>query len=146
MAKIRSLDLIAAKWSRVASASGTSYEEGVKNPTGDYAAGAIAANGSWKAGVQAAAGRDAYAAGVRRAGNEKWQRNASAKGPARYGQGVQVALPDYSAGFAAYHQVIASTQLPPRGPRRSPQNLARVAAIAQALAAKKEALSRGSAG
>jgi hypothetical protein len=146
MAKIRALEMIGAKWARVAGASGASYEEGVKNPTGDYASGAIAANGSWKAGVVAAAGRDAFAAGVRRAGNEKWQRNAVLKGPARYGQGVMAAQPDYQAGFAVYHQVIASVQLPPRGPRRSPQNLQRVAAIVQALGARKEAMSRGAAG
>ena len=143
MAKIRSLELIASKWARVAGASGASYEEGVKNPTGDYAAGAIAANGSWKAGVQAAVGRDAYSAGVRRAGNEKWQRGAVTTGPVRYQQGVTVAQPDYAAGFQTYHAVIAGVQLPPRGPRRSPQNLQRVAMIAQALGAKKEAMSRG---
>ena len=144
MAKIRSVASISSKWARVAGASGPSYEEGVTNPTGDYAAGALAANSAWKAGVQAAAGRDAFAAGVRKAGNEKWQRNAKAKGPARYAQGVQVAQGDYEAGFTPYAQVIASTQLPPRGPRRSPQNLQRVATMAQALGARKEALSRGS--
>jgi hypothetical protein len=135
--------MISGKWARVAAGAGASYEEGVANPTGDYAAGAIAANASWKAGVQAAASRDAFAAGVRRAGNEKWSRNARAKGPARYGQGVQLAQPDYHAGFAPFHQVISALVLPQRGPRRSPQNLQRVAAIAMALGARKEAMSRG---
>lgn len=142
MAKIRAMNLISAKWARVAAASGASYEEGITNPTGDYAAGALAADGSWKAGVQAAVGRGAFAAGVRKAGNEKWQRNAKAKGPARYSQGVTIAQPDYEAGFAPYHQVISTTALPPRGPRRSPQNLQRVAVMAQALGARKEAGSR----
>ena len=144
MAKIKSLEMIASKWARVAGASGASYEEGVRNPAGDYAAGALAADASWKAGVQGAVSRGAFAAGVRRAGNEKWQRNAIAKGPARFQQGVVTAQPDYSAGFAAYHSAIAGVQLPQRGPRRSPQNLQRVAAVVQALGAKKEALSRGS--
>lgn len=144
MAKVRSLEMIAAKWARVAGAAGGSYEEGVRNPTGDYAASAVAADNSWKAGVQGAISRGAFVAGVRRAGNEKWQRNAIAKGPGRFQQGVVTAMPDYAAGFAPYHAAIAAVQLPQRGPRRSPQNLQRVAAVVQALGAKKEALSRGS--
>ena len=143
MAAIRPTEMIASKWSRVAGQSGPSYEEGVSNPLRDFAAGATAANDAWKAGVQAAVQANRFTAGVRRTGNEKWQRNAKAKGPARFQQGVALAQGDYAAGFAPYAETIKSAQLPPRGPRRSPQNLQRVAAIVQALSTRKEALSRG---
>ena len=143
MAAIRGLDVISRKWSRVAAQSGQSYEEGVTNPSSDYAAGALAANDAWKAGTQASIARDGFAAGVRRAGTAKWQKNAIAKGPARFSQGVAVAQSDYEAGFAPYREAIAGVQLPQRGARRSPQNLQRVTAMVQAISAKKEMLLKG---
>ncbi len=144
MAGIRALDQIGAKWARVAAQSGPSYEEGISSPTRDYAAGATAANDAWKNGVQQAVAGDRFKTGVQRAGNAKWQRNALAKGPARFAQGVQTAQPDYTSGFAPYREAIQATTLPPRGARRSPQNLQRVSAIVTALSAKKEAMMRGS--
>lgn len=143
MAQIRALSNIAQKWARVAQQSGPSYEEGVTNPLRDYAAGALAANDAWKSGVQAAVGGDRFASGVRRAGKEKWSRNAIAKGPARFAQGVAIAQPDYESGFAPYREAIASATLPPRGARRSPQNLQRVNAVVQAVSARKEAMLKG---
>ena len=143
MADIRATDLIASKWQRVAGASGQSYTDGVTNPIRDYAAGATAANDAWKAGVTAAVSGNRFSAGVRKAGNEKWQRNAIAKGPGRFGEGVRAATGDYTAGFSPYRETIAQTQLPPRGARRSPQNMQRASAMVAALAAKKEALIKG---
>jgi hypothetical protein len=143
MAAIRGLDVISRKWSRVSSASGPSYEEGVTNPVRDFMAGALAANDAWKAGTNAAVAGDRFATGVRRASTAKWQRNAIAKGPARFAQGVQIAQPDYEAGFAPYREAISAVQLPPRGARRSPQNLQRVATMVQAIATKKEQMLRG---
>jgi hypothetical protein len=143
MAGIRAIGLISQKWQRVASASGQSYTDGVTNPIRDYAAGALAANDAWKSGVSAAVSGNRFSAGVRKAGNEKWQRNAVAKGPGRFGEGVRAASADYEAGFSPYRETIAGTTLPPRGARRSPQNMQRAAAMVAALAAKKEALIKG---
>jgi len=135
--------MIAAKWQRVAGASGQSYAEGVTNPIRDYAAGAAAANDAWKSGVSAAVSGNRFSAGVRRAGNEKWQRNSIAKGPGRFGEGVRAATADYEAGFAPYRETIAGTNLPARGARRSPQNMQRATTMVNALTAKKEALIKG---
>ncbi len=143
MAAIKAIDQIAAKWSRVASASQQSYQDGVMAPRADWAQNAAAAEGNYAAGVQAAVGKKSFSSGVRRAGTSKWQNNAQSKGPARYSQGVQVAQGDYAAGFTPYREAIQSAQLPPRGPRRSPQNLQRVAAIVAAVSARKEALLKG---
>lgn len=143
MAGIRATDLIASKWQRVASASSQSYTEGVTNPVRDYVAGATAANDAWKAGVSAAVSGDRFKNGVRKAGAEKWQRNAIAKGPGRFGEGVRAATTDYAAGFAPYRETIAATMLPARGAKRSPMNKARSDAMVLALSAKKEALLKG---
>lgn len=144
MPPVKALDLISSKWSRVAAQAGPSYEEGITNPQGDYAAGATAANDAWKAGVTAAVSGNRFTNGVRKAGNAKWQKNSLAKGPARFATGVQIAQPDYAAGFAPYRDAIQATSLPPRGARRSPQNLNRVNVMVQAMSAKKEALLKGS--
>lgn len=144
MPPIRPVEVIARKWAEVTPGRATQYEAGVRNPVKDYATNAIAADSSWRAGVQAAIQANRFTAGVRRAGTPKWQRKAIELGPARYGPGVQAAQADYAAGFAPFREVIEQTTLPPRGPRRSPQNLQRVAAMANALGARKEALLRGS--
>lgn len=143
MAAIRPTDVISKKWATVTPGRAQQYEEGVRNPTRDYATGAAAANDAWKAGVNAAVAGDRFRAGVARSGTAKWQDRAVKLGTQRYGPGVQVAEPDYAAGFAPYREAIAAVQLPPRGPRRSPQNLQRVAAVVNAVSARKEALLKG---
>ncbi len=143
MPPIRAMDLIGAKFAERAGSASPQYEMGVRNPTADYAANAAAAAPAFAAGVQAAIANNRFAKGVAKAGTAKWQERASKLGPGRYAQGVQVARPDYEAGFSPYRETIQSTTLPPRGPRRAPQNLQRVNAMVQALSARKEALSKG---
>lgn len=143
MAAIRDASSIAKKWAEVTPQRAAQYEQGVTNPVRDYAANAQAANDAWKAGVQGAVQRDSFKRGVAKVGTAKWQERARKLGAQRYGPGVQAAQPDYEAGFAPYREAIASAALPPRGPRRSPQNLQRVNAIVQAIVARKEALLRG---
>lgn len=143
MAAIRSATDIAKKWAEVAPGRASQYEMGVKNPVRDYAANAAAASDAWKAGVQAAVQRDGFKKGVQKVGTAKWQERAVKLGPARYGPGVQAAVGDYEAGFAPYREAIAAATLPPRGPRRSPQNLQRVNAMVNAIASRKEALLKG---
>lgn len=144
MAAIRSATDIARKWAEVTPGRAAQYEQGVRNPVRDYAANAAAAAPAYAAGVQAAIQNNRFARGVQRAGNQKWQDRAAKLGPQRYGPGVQAAQSDYESGFAPYREAIQGVTLPPRGPRRAPQNLQRVNAIVAALSARKEALMKGS--
>jgi hypothetical protein len=137
MAEIKSLSVIAAKWIRNASVAGQSYKDGVTAPRRSWAVSAAAADDARKAGLQAADARDAFREGVNAAGDSKWKNNATTLGVSRYPQGVQNAQPEYTQGFQKYHGVIAGVTLPPRGAKGSPENLQRVAAIAQALHAAK---------
>jgi hypothetical protein len=75
--------------------------------------------------------------GVAKAGDQKWQQKAATKGAERFGPGVNAAQADYEAAVAPYLQVIASTTLPPRGPKGDPKNFERVKVMAMALRAKK---------
>lgn len=143
MAAIRPTEQISKKWAEVTPSRAPQYEAGVKNPTRDYAANTQASAPAYAAGVQAAITGGRFQKGVAKAGNAKWQDRAAKLGTARYGAGVQVAQGDYEAGFAPYQQAIAGAVLPPRGPRRSPQNLQRVAAVVTAVSARKEAMLKG---
>jgi len=127
----------AAKFARNAAQAGGAYQDGVQNPRTPWAAATIAAEANQAAGVQAAIAAKSFAKGVRKAGDAKYTRGAVEKGVQRFSQGVQLAEGDYQTGVAPYFAVIESTTLPPKFPKGDPRNIQRVAAMAQALRAKK---------
>lgn len=133
MPPVKSVSAAADKWNRRASVAGPDYEQGVKAPRVPQADAAIAANDSWKQGVNAAVGRDAFVKGVRSAGNEKWTRGSIEKGIPRYPQGVSVSQPAYQAAVSPFLDVIQRTTLPPRKPTGDPGNIERVRTMATAL-------------
>lgn len=130
--KVKSLDSITSKWQARAAAAGSAYSDGVKNATG-WAANTSAAAANWAAGVTAASTNGSFAKGVTAAGDSAWQAGAINKGVSRYGPGVQVAGPAFTAGFSKYQSVLSSLQLPQRFPKGSPQNMDRVNAVVTAL-------------
>jgi hypothetical protein len=140
MAEIRGVDLIARKWASVTPARTGEYEAGVKAPRKDWAAETAAAADAYKAGVQDAIAKDRFRKGVNRVGSAEWQRGALEKGTQRWGPGVQLGEDAYRRGFAPYREAIAGVTLPPRGPRRSPNNLQRVNAVVDALVKVKNQL------
>jgi len=137
MAKIRSIEEIAAKYARVTPARSADYEEGIKAPKVDWRSQTEAAAGTWQEGIQKAITNKAFEKGVRKAGTEKWQKKALELGVPRWGPGVAAAKDEYQAGFAPYAQEIAAVVLPPRAPRGDPRNIERVSKIAMALHARK---------
>ena len=133
MADIKPLSRIASKWQRNAAAAGDSYREGVENPRRSWQAAAAGADQARRDGLAEADARDAFVKGVNEAGDNKWKKNATTLGPARFRQGNQNAEQEFSKGFNKFHGVIAGVTLPPRGPKGSPENINRVSAIAEAL-------------
>ena len=133
MANIKPLGTTAEKWTRRAGSAAQEYSEGVSAPRRPWAAATLAAAAAYASGVSEAVSRGAFGKGVQAAGDGKWQTKAQTLGAARFASGVQAAEGDYSQGFAKYHQVLSSLTLPPRGSKGSPQNLNRVAAVANAL-------------
>ncbi len=140
MASIATVDRIAAKWATVTPQRAPDYEEGVRNPRGDWARETVAASDAWKAGVANAAAKNLFSKGVAKAGNARWQEGALEKGVQRWGPGVALAQERYQTGFAPFREAIARVTLPPRHARRDPRNLERVKAIVDALVKAKEAL------
>jgi hypothetical protein len=138
MAAIKPIDQASDKWVRRASVAGADYQQGVTNPRKPWAESAAQAEGNYKAGVTAAANAGRYGTGVKAAGDEKWRQNALKKGPGRFAEGVAIGKDEWNKGFMPYHTCISGVTLPARGPKGSPQNIQRVAAIATALRALKE--------
>ena len=127
--------LNAEKYARNASNASGDYLAGAQSPRRSQSAAAIASEGNYEAGVQAAIGRKAYSAGLRKSGDGKWQKGILDKGRSRYQQGVTVAKDEYAAGFSPYASILSSLTLQPRGPKGT--NYGRVQAVGDALRAKK---------
>ena len=138
MAEIKPLSMIGAKWTRVTPGRTEDYKLGVQNPKRDWADETMAAKDTWKAGIDAAAGKDMFAKGVAKAGSKKWQDKALKVGPGRFAEGVYIAGPDYERGFAPYREAIARVDLGPKFARRDPRNIERVKRVVEALVAEKE--------
>jgi hypothetical protein len=137
MPPIKSLDAISAKWVRVSSVSGQSYEEGIRNPTADWKAQTAAAANNYKAAMAASLSNDSFAKAINKSTSANWQKNAIDKGVGRWPEGIRLSTDNYARGFAPFRDVIQNLLLPPRGPKGAPGNIARVAKIAEALHNKK---------
>lgn len=131
MINIKPTDTIAAKFAQRAAAAGNEYKSGVMSPKQPQAEAAIAAADVWASATQAAAQRGAFAAGLRKSGDEKWQRKASTVGALRYPDGVRAAAPDYAAGVTKFLDGLRNLTLPPRGVKGT--NIARVQAVIDTL-------------
>jgi len=137
MAEIKSLAAIRDKWTRVTPGRTEDYKLGIKNPRRDWETETTAAEGNWKAGVDAAQAKGLFVKGVAKAGSKKWQDKALKKGPGRFAEGVYIAGDDYEKGFAPFREAIARVDLGPRFPRRDPRNLERVRRVVDALIEEK---------
>ena len=137
MPDIKTLDAIVEKYTRVTPGRSRDFQLGVENPRRDWMDATLAAEDTWERAMQEAIADRRHERGVRRAGTRKWQENTISKGVSRWSQGVGMAGGSYREGFAPYRDLIESIDLPPRGPRGSPENLERVRIIAEQLHALK---------
>lgn len=136
--QVKDLGKLAEKFARNAGNAQGDYKDGVAGAGGKWESETAAAEPSYVQGVQAAIGRNAYGKGVRRSGGAAYQAAASTKGVERYPTGVRMGKDNWQKGFQPVAAVLNGVNLPPKGPRRSPQNQARANAVATALGAWKE--------
>lgn len=134
--KVKDNATITRKYVTRAGQAAPDYKSGVETAGGDWEAGARAGEGNFEQGVQDAIARKAYGKGVSGAAG-KYTKNATTLGVQRYPQGVANADQAYQAGVAPYLDVIRNLSLPPKGPRRSPQNQQRANMVALELGKKK---------
>jgi hypothetical protein len=131
--QLKDVGTYASKYVARAQAATPDYKAGVQSPRRSQSQAAIAAAPTWAQAVQDAASRGSFAKGLNKSGDAKWQANALNKGGARYGSGVAAAQNDWATGVQPYLQTLSNLTLPARGVRGSPQNIARVQAVADAL-------------
>jgi len=135
--RVPSIADVSSKWQRRASAASQDLIAGINRAATAWAPAAEAAASRWFEGVTQANGRDGFAEGVRRAGNEKWLRKSRALASQRYGAGVVAGSQDYTSGFGPFLQIIAGLDLPERGVRGSESNFDRSARVGRALNAAR---------
>ena len=119
----------AKRWVDRAAIAQESYIEGARNPRKSWAKATAESEQNWKIGVQEASSKGHFAKGVKKAGDATWLKGIEEKGASRFAQGVALAEDKYAAGIAPYLDKLASIDLPPRGPKADPKNLARVAKV-----------------
>jgi hypothetical protein len=138
MANIKPIGQSSSKWVSRAAVAAPEYLAGVSNPRTQWETAAAGSEANYKTAVVAAANAGKFGRGVRKAGNAKWLSGATKKGPTRFAEGVALAQPNWESGFRPYQAGIEALVLPARGPKGSPANLQRVAAVATTLRAISE--------
>lgn len=121
------------KWQRRASAAGPDYASGIQSPRKPWAQATREAETAYNDGVQAAIAAGSFGKAATAEAQNTWAQKASTLGQQRYAPGVQASKDRYEKGFAPYKQVLENLQLPARGRRGDPNNLQRVATVANAL-------------
>jgi hypothetical protein len=137
--KIRDTASLAQKYRTRAGAAQGDYKSGVEGAGADWEAGAKAGEGNYEAGVQEAIGKKRYGRGVSAAGASKYVKNAVDLGVARYPTGVAQGTDAWQRNVQPSLDKLKSLQLPPKGPKGSPQNQQRAAMVALELRKLKDA-------
>lgn len=137
MVKTKGVDRTVTKYQQRVAVSGPDYKAGIASPKRGWADAAAGAADTWGAAITEAVGRDAFAKGVRDAGDAKWKDMAEKKGTARFSAGVDIGLPYYRQGMANVLSTIEGVTLADRGPAGSAQNYDRSKTIGDALRAAK---------
>ncbi len=136
--RIKDTATLAAKYRTRAGAAVGDYKSGVEVAGGDWEAGAKAGEPNYEAGVQEAIARKRYGKGIASAGAGKYVTNAVALGVQRYPSGVAQGTDAWARGVQPALDLLKSLNLPPKGPRRSPQNQQRANMVALELGKLKD--------
>lgn len=129
---VKDTGAIAAKYVARAQVATKDYTDGVANAGGSWETGAKNGETNFEQGVQDAITRKAYGKGVNGSAG-KYVANATKLGSTRYAPGVQNGAGAYQTGVQPYLDKLKSLNLPPKGPRRSPQNMQRANMVAAEL-------------
>ena len=125
------------KWGEVTPARSTEYGANTPAAGGRWETNTLAASANFGAAVRAGNIEARQSAGVRRAGAAKFSRKVRDVGVGRFGAGVAAAVQDFGSAFAPYLQAIQGVDLTARRPRGDPGNYQRVAAVGNALHARR---------
>lgn len=142
--KVRESGKASSRFATRAAAALPEYLEGTAAAGNEWLQGTVEGEANFAAGVTAAVASKAFSRGARKAGAASFVDGTQKKGATRFPQGVAEAGPDWEKGVKPFLDTVAGLTLPKRGRRGDPANLQRVAMVANALHAKKVAMSGGS--
>ena len=130
---------VGPKWASRAGSAGFDYAKGASETTKDQAASAIAAKGIYQQALTESFGRDAFAKGLQRSGKQGWLSGVTQKGVNNYTTGVTAvgSLSKYTTNSGRFDSARNVASGMAGGPKGSPQNLQKVAAVVSALRAVK---------
>ncbi len=113
------------------------YEEGVKNPSKDWANETEAAESNYEEGIKKAIGRKAFGKGVKKCGTDR-QMAKTIKNINRWSEGIEGAEEEMAAAMEPVVAVMKAIKLPPSYPKGDERNYARSKAVGVALRKAKE--------
>lgn len=131
--KVKDPGASATKYTNNTANAVPAYKAGVQSPKTSQSAAAIAAVGNWQQAVSSQQARSAFVSGLTKAGDTAWTNGALNKGADRYPVGTRLAAPKWQTNVQPYLQLIASTNLPPKGIRGAAQNWQRSQVLGLAL-------------
>ena len=131
--RIRPVGELALKFKQRAGAAASDYKIGVEGAGPDWETNAAASEPNYVAGVNAAIGRNAFGKGIRSAGAAHYVKRAAGDGVLRYPTGIASGTDRWAANTQPYLQALSAMTLPPKGPKRSPQNQQRANFVAAEL-------------
>jgi hypothetical protein len=140
---IKDVGTLQAKYLSRGSNAVNEYKAGINAPKASQSTSAIAAADRWQQALADPNAKKRFTTNLQKAGDAGWQAGALGKGANNYPAGIQRGAPKWGSNVQPYLQVIAGLTLPPKGVRGNTANVARVAAIADALHAKKLSMSGG---
>ncbi len=135
--RLKDTGTIAKKFASRAGQASQEYASGVAGAGPDWQANALAGEGNYEQGVTAAIADKRYGRGISSAGAQKYTDNATKLGPQRFQTGVANAEGAFAKGVQPYLDAVRNLDLPPRGPKGSPQNQQRANVVATRLRAVK---------
>jgi hypothetical protein len=136
--RIKDTASLAQKFVQRASAATGDYTSGVQQAGQDWETGARNGEPNYEQGVQEAIAKKRFGRGIANAGAAKYVSNAVKLGGVRYGPGIQNAQDAWARGVGPALEKLKGLVLPPKGPRRSPQNQQRANMVALELGKLKD--------
>lgn len=135
---MKSASSVSEKWAGRAANASQDFVEGAMSTTKDQAAAAIAAAPIYAQAVQASITRGAFQKGLQKSGKGGWQEGIRKVGAGRFAEGVGSSAAKYAANSAPFDSARSAASSMPRGMKGSPQNLAKVTAVVNALVKAKQ--------
>ncbi len=134
---MKSASSAAMKFVERAGAASGDYVKGAQETSKDQASRAIAAKAIYQQSLTASFARGSYEKGLSKSGKGGWLKGVQEKGMNRFGEGVAASASKYATESGKYDSARSAADNLPRGLKGSATNLAKVAAVVNALRTAK---------